>query len=135
MFLRSPAVVRDLLRRPTQLLASLFGLALLVALGLLVAIAWRGIQRLEPLGQHLEQQVRLVGINRLIRELEIDPNNPTAAARLSEVRKQLAEVVDAGEFSDAAVPDTLRSLQRTLSGPVASAADLEFSSLPNRAGA
>jgi nitrogen-specific signal transduction histidine kinase len=120
--------VRDLLRRPTQLLASLFGLALLVALGLLVAIAWRGIERLEPLEKHLEQQVHLAGINRSVRLLNARPDNPTEAAKLRDVRNQLAAVIDAGEFSDAAVPDLLRSLQRTLSGEVVSAADLELAS-------
>jgi len=119
-------VVRELLRGPTQLLATLFGLALLVALGLLVAVAWSGIQRLEPLGQHLEQQVRLVGIDRAIKELVADRGASVTREELAGIRKQLAQVIDAGEFSDPTALDRLRALAQTLSSGSVSVAGLDF---------
>src|SRR5581483_11119269 len=119
-----PTVLRELLRGPTQLLATLFGLALLVSLGLLVAVAWRGIQRLEPLGQHLEQQVRLVGIARAIKDLALDRDSAVAPGRLADIRRQLAQVIDAGDFSDPAALPRLHGLQRSLAGEPVSASNL-----------
>jgi signal transduction histidine kinase len=118
-------VLRELLRGPTQLFATLFGLALLVALGLLVAVAWRGIERLEPLGQHLEQQVRLLTIDRLIKEQLAASGSVIAPARLAEIRKQLAQVINEGNFADPAAQDHLRAFASTLAGEPVSGTNLE----------
>jgi signal transduction histidine kinase len=118
-------VLLELLRGPTNLLATLFGLALLVALGLLVAVAWRGIQRLEPLGQHLEQQMQLRALDRTIEELLGEAGGVITPARLSGIRKQLVQVIGAGDFSEPTALSRLRSLERTLANEHISAADLE----------
>jgi two-component system, NtrC family, sensor kinase len=125
--LRPPSVLRELLRGPMQRLVTLFSLTLLVALGLLVAVAWSGIQRLEPLGQHLEQQARLLAVDRAIKKLLADQDNQDnaiAPATLAAIRQQLAQATAAGDYSDAAAPDRLRALDRTLANPRVSAAEL-----------
>jgi two-component system, NtrC family, sensor kinase len=124
--LERSSVLRELLRGPAQLLATLLGLALLVALGLLVAISWRGMQRLEPLGQHLEQQARLRSIDRALQALLVHPD--TAAldqTKLSDLRGKVAKLLQTGEFSDPTAPGRLGELLQTLGGEPVSRNDVD----------
>ncbi len=120
-------MLRDLLRRPAQLFATLFGLALLVALGLLVAVAWRGIERLEPFARHLQQQARLQRIDRTLQELLLARRGEVAVdpARLNATRLRLTQLMQTGEFTDPTGPARVRALLRTIAGDRPSAANIE----------
>jgi len=109
-----PSVLRELLRRPIQLLTMLFGLALLVALGLLVAISWRGMLRLDPFSQDLKQQATLQAISRALQDLLPGKSNIANLRGVNEVRRRLAHLVRTGEFYDRTVPARLNALRNAL---------------------
>lgn len=111
------SVLDEVLSGPIQLLAVVGGLALLVALGLLFTVSWRGVQRLEPFYAHLEQQERLQQIERQVDHLlalrasEGSEPGPTDVALLKD---QLSQLIAAHIFSDAASPERLRGALRSL---------------------
>src|SRR5262249_7081029 len=105
------SILRELLIGPVHLFAFASGLALLVALGLLVAISWRGLQRLEPFDQYLQQQRNLLALSHAIQELQTAAPNPT---RLLALRTQIRALVDSGGFADPTSSTNLLAAARAL---------------------
>jgi C4-dicarboxylate-specific signal transduction histidine kinase len=93
------------------------GLAMLVALGLLVTISWRGLQRLEPFDQHLRQQGALLAASRSIQEVlaaqTADRSEP-GAARIRIARARIAALLASGGFADPTTPAHLLAAERSL---------------------
>jgi C4-dicarboxylate-specific signal transduction histidine kinase len=97
------SILGQLLIGPVQLFAFASGLALLVALGLLVALTWRGLQRLEPFDQHLQQQQGLLAVDRSIRELRVANLAGTvepSSTRLLPLKTEISALVAADGFAD-----------------------------------
>jgi two-component system, NtrC family, sensor kinase len=105
------SVLRELFIGPVHLFALASGLALLVALGLLVAISWRGLQRLEPFDQYLQQQRNLLALSHSIRQLQTAEPNPT---RLLALRTEIRALVDSGGFADPTSSTNLLAAARAL---------------------
>lgn len=86
----------EVLATPLQMLAGVGGLALLVALGILFAVSWRGLQRLEPFYVHLEQQEQLRQIERDIGKLlALDAGQAPAPAELKSLKDGIARLLHA----------------------------------------
>lgn len=105
------SILRELLIGPVHLFAFGAGLALLVALGVLVAISWRGLQRLEPFDQYLQQQRNLLALSHAIQELQTAEPNPS---RLLALRTQIRALVDSGGFADPTSSTNLLAAARAL---------------------
>lgn len=108
----------DVLARPLNLLAGFGALALLVALGLLVTVSWRGLQRLEPFYSHLEQQEQLQQIQRKIGTLLVRHADRTPSAdELVPLKDALRQLLEAHVFSQKAgagrLADALMTLDRS----------------------
>ena len=116
---QAPVVQRsgldDVLAGPLNLLAGFGALALLVALGLLVTVSWRGLQRLEPFYAHLEQQERLQQIQRrigtlLVRHADRTPS-PEELAPLKDGLRQLLETHVVSQRANASrLADAIKAL-------------------------
>lgn len=109
------SVLDDVLSGPLHLLAAFGGLALLVALGLLFTVSWRGLQRLEPFYSHLEQQEQLQQIERRIGTLLVlDAGQAPAPEMLAPLKTQLGQLLNAHAFSDRASVDRLTEAVKAL---------------------
>lgn len=112
-----PSVMRQLLVGPVQLFAFAAGLAMLVALVLLVAISWRGLQRLEPFDQHLQQQRTLLAVSRSIQELQVahlaEKVEPSSTKLLA-LKVEISSLLAAGGFADPTTPANLLAAARSL---------------------
>jgi signal transduction histidine kinase len=110
-------VLGQLLIGPVQLFAFASGLAMLVALGLLVTISWRGLQRLEPFDQHLQQQQALLAVSRSIQELlaahHTDKVQPSPTELLA-LRGRIGALVAARGFADPTTSANLLAAVRSL---------------------
>ena len=109
------SVLDNVLSGPLHLLAGFGALALLVALGLLFTVSWRGLQRLEPFYAHLEQQEQLQQIERRIGTLLVlDAGQVPSPDKVSPLKEQLVRLIDAHTFSDPAsavrLGDALKAL-------------------------
>lgn len=105
------SILRELLIGPVHLFAFAAGLALVVALGLLVAISWRGLQRLEPFDQYLQQQRNLLALSHSLERLQTTEPNST---RLLALRAQIRALVDSGGFADPTSSTNLLAAARAL---------------------
>ncbi len=111
------SVLDEVLSGPIQLLAVVGGLALLVALGLLFTVSWRGVQRLEPFYAHLEQQERLQQIERQVDNLlalHASQGREPGPTDIAPLKDQLSQLIAAHIFSDAASPERLRGALKSL---------------------
>jgi C4-dicarboxylate-specific signal transduction histidine kinase len=114
------SVLGQLLIGPVQLFALASGLAILVALGLLVTLSWRGLQQLEPFDEHLQEQQALLAVSRSIQELlaahhadNAEPN-PT---KLLALRVRISALVAAHGFADPTTSANLLAAARSLDDP------------------
>ena len=106
-----------MLAAPLQMFALVSLLALIVALALLVTMSWRGLQRLEPFAQHLEQQRNLLALNRSVQDLIADhsrSNNEPNTTKLAALRVRISALLAAGGFADPTTPASLRTAVRLL---------------------
>lgn len=109
------SVLDDVLSRPLHLLAGFGALALLVALGLLFTVSWRGLQRLEPFYAHLEQQAELQQIERRIGTLLVlDAGQAPSPDKVGPLKEQLGRLIDAHAFSDPATAARLGDALKAL---------------------
>lgn len=114
------SVLGQLLIGPIQLCALASGLAVLVALGLLVTTSWRGLQRLEPFDQHLQQQQTLLAVGRSIQELLVAHHDEQAELRRSKLlalRVKIDTLVARGGFADPVTTANLLAAARSLDHP------------------
>ncbi|HWV81243.1 MAG TPA: HAMP domain-containing sensor histidine kinase [Hyphomicrobiaceae bacterium] len=112
------SVLDDVLSGLLHRLAGFGALALLVALGLLFTVSWRGLQRLEPFYAHLEQQEQLQQIERRIGTLLVaDAGQAPSPDELGPLKDQLQRMIDVHAFSDQAsaarLGDALKALDAT----------------------
>ncbi len=122
------SVLDDVLSGPIQLLAVVGGLALLVALGLLVTVSWRGLQRLEPFYVHLEQQERLQQIERRIDNilaLHAVKGSDPSSSDMDLLKVQLTQLIGAHVFSDPTSAERLREAIKSLNSSRAAAENAE----------
>lgn len=113
------SILGQLLIGPVQLFAFASGLALLVALGLLVTVTWRGLQRLEPFDQHLQQQQGLLAANRSIQELRVANLTETvgpSSTQLLALKAEISALLAAGGFADPSTRGDLIAAARSLEG-------------------
>lgn len=123
---RQPVLVGEIVRRPAQLIAVILAVSLLVALGLITAISWRGAQRLEPFAEHLEQLARLQRLDQAIQEV-IDARRLgiSDASKLTKARQRLSLLTQTVKFYDPTTPSRLRTLRQTLTGNPVSVEDMQ----------
>lgn len=122
------SVLDEVLSGPIQLLAVLGGLALLVALGLLFTVSWRGLQRLEPFYAHLEQQERLQQLERRIDgllTLHIAQGRDVDAADLTPLKTELHQLIATHDFSDQTSAERLSDVVQSLGNAGSSRANVE----------
>lgn len=107
----------DVLAGPLNLLAGFGALALLVAIGLLVTVSWRGLQRLEPFYSHLEQQEQLQQIQRRIGTLLVRHADRTpSAGELAPLKVGLRQLLDAHVISERVSASRLADALKALDG-------------------
>ena len=115
---RAPQMVRgqllELMRLPVLVAASL----MLLALTLLVGVAWRGVSKLEPVAAHQEllraMQDVIISTQQALLEVE-NHSQPAPERLLATVRDRIAELAAVGESRVSSTPNRLEQIRRVLS--------------------
>jgi signal transduction histidine kinase len=114
-------MLKTILYRPVWIPVAITAGALLLALLLLVTNAWRGIERLQPVHNHLDRITRLQATSQHLQKILLDhllENNDISATSLKDIHSDLDKLLNSmDQQADKAVVAPLRQAQQAVDHP------------------